>query len=185
MRNRMAAAAPVWAVAIGLSLSSAGCSYLFVQPPRDEGRPAGCTTSYLAPGVDTVLVGTNLASVFYVAAQPNVTNKGEAMAVGTAVAAFWLSSAIYGYHNVGACIDANDDERPYYPPPRPRPSWSPPPQAAASPPRFAPPGPPPAPASAPGAASQADDDDDPHPTRDPPSARARPVGKLDTPRFGE
>ena len=121
-----------WALAGLLSLS--GCSYLFVTPPHEasDGRVIGeCTTNRVAPAVDTLLVTTNALGALYAATADGVQNRGIAIGVGVGAAAFWLSSAIYGYYNTGRCSELLDDETPYsrpaphsgYVPPRPR--WQP------------------------------------------------------------
>ena len=75
-----------------------GCSVLFTRPlPRDyEHLPdrrsvavLECSTSRVPPMLDTALALSNAGAVVYVVGQDNVTNKGEAAAVGLSVAAFW------------------------------------------------------------------------------------------------
>jgi hypothetical protein len=176
-----------------------GCSYIFVQPPKDDDLHARgvltCTTTPIAPVVDSVFTLTNLLSVFYVANENNVTDKGTPMAAGLAVAAIWLSSAIYGYYNTSQCADLarEDDPGPYH---RPvhyqhavfRPPPAPPPVVPA------PAGEPEAAPSHPSVQQQEDDDDAPRPRQQPDdndpamgSGRRHPSAspRLDlTPRFG-
>ena len=85
-----------------------GCSLFFVKGVKSEDRRyfnPSCTTNAWAPTVDAVLTGTNTASAIYVAGQDHVVNKEAAVTVGLAVAAVWLSSAIYGFSNVNECRD--------------------------------------------------------------------------------
>jgi hypothetical protein len=187
-------------------LSSSGCSWLFVQPlpPNYErGDDSNCTTSRVAPVIDTIFTATNLASAIYVSGQNNVANKGSAAALGTSVAILWLSSAIYGYRSTSACEDALDDVRPSYSRPRlrlqaPPASGSPSVTFTAPWPRDSSPepspgepssGPPSAQAPRPGAptpavpagADQQRDDDDPVPR----PRRPPPAPRPDAPRFGD
>lgn len=187
---------------------ASGCSYLFVTPPHETygGHVSNCTTNRAAPVIDTIFAGTNVISAVYVAGENNVTNKETAVGLGLGVAAFWLSSAIYGYYNTSQCeaLMSEDTMRPYYPPPQPvrRRVWQPPPPPPAAPPPggpaplpppdWAPPPPPaastaapppdapgsPPPQAAPASPQQQDTDD--------PNARHRGgTGRPDmTPRFG-
>ena len=108
---------PIATALAALSMTS-GCSFLFVQPAPDDspGRQMiNCTTSQVAPVVDTILTVTNLFSVFYVASENNVSNRGTAVGVGLSVATVWLSSAIYGFYSTSQCEDLlrDDDQGPY------------------------------------------------------------------------
>jgi len=163
---------------LATGLSASGCSWIFVQPLHtdDPGKYPHCTTSRVAPAIDTVFTATNLGSVLYVAGEDNVKNKGASIAVGLSVATLWLSSAIYGYSHTSECEAAlEDDDQPRYRPPHhgyvpPRPAWTPPPAA----------GPPvPAPAQAP---------DGDVPGGGPSPARAEPdlapASRPDAPHFG-
>jgi hypothetical protein len=101
-------------------LSTSGCSWIFVQPlPPDHGddyRP--CTSSRVAPVVDTILTLTNLASALYVASENNVTNKDAAVTLGIGVGILWALSAGYGYSHTAECEEAHElDEHGYRPPP--------------------------------------------------------------------
>jgi len=178
------------AVLVALSVTAGGCSFVFVQPPKDDypsRENTNCTTSPVAPVVDTVFTVTNLLSAFYVANEDNVTNKGPAVGVGLSVAAIWLASAIYGYYNTSRCADLtrDDDVAPYprhvhlqsagyRPPPAPLPS------PAADP-------------ASPRVQQQQDDDDQPRARQqrddDPatgtgPSHKGGPARPDLTPRFG-
>ena len=147
-----------------------GCSFIFVQPPKnDDGlvRAGDCSTNVAAPAIDTVFVGTNVISAVYVAGQDNVTNKGAAIGAGIAVAGLWLSSAIYGYYYTSECKSLRESEAqgPWRParirrtvlkgPPAPRP----PAPAPGEQPPVAPAGN--TEPAAPPAANQQSDDDDP------------------------
>ncbi len=196
------------------SLSASGCSWIFVQklPPSYDPRDLpDCTSNRGAPVVDTIFTVTNLASAIYVAGENNATNKGAAVGLGTAVAALWLSSAIYGYKATSECDDAREEfnlslRRPrlwikpptYFAPPPP--TTVPPPAVAPSSPAEALPPPvsvpPPAgqgstpiepsPATSPPPAPQQEDDDDPSGR---PRTTVRPPTKAgperpNQPRFG-
>ena len=90
------------------ALSMCGCSFVLVDPPKDDlptRTTIDCTTSPLAPVIDSLLTLTNFATAGYVATQDNVANKGAAVGVGIAAGALWLSSAIYGYYNVSRCAE--------------------------------------------------------------------------------
>ncbi len=106
------------------TLPLTGCSFLFVQAPHEERGyrgVMGCTTTPVAPIIDTIFTLTNIASTAYVASEDNVTNKGTAVSVGLAVAALWLSSAMYGYYNTNRCTELQRDDyddRPYHRPVR-------------------------------------------------------------------
>lgn len=191
------------AVTALLTLSMSGCSFLFVQPPKDDyparGYTMNCTTSPVAPVFDTIFTLTNLLSAGYVAQEDNVTNKGTAVTAGLLVAGAWLSSAIYGYYNTSRCSELmNEDDSPPYRRPvhyQPRPTWRPAPVAAP---------PPPPPASAPAAepavaapaqprVQQQQDDDDGSPARRQPDSDDPTTGQPRTggtprpdlnPRFG-
>ncbi len=140
---------PFLMACVATTLPLAGCSFIFIQPPHeDDGyrRVTTCTTSPVAPIIDTIFTLTNFGSAAYVASENNVTNKGTAVAAGLAVGALWLSSAIYGYYNTNRCseLQTGDDERPYRGPVHTTGSgWGGPVAPRRAPP---PPAPPPAPA---------------------------------------
>jgi hypothetical protein len=153
---------------LSVTLSLSGCSFLFVQPPH-EGHGyrgvVGCTTTPVAPIVDTIFTLTNVASTAYVASADNLTNRGTAVAVGLAVTALWFSSAMYGYHYTYRCTELqrnDDDDRPYH---RPGRSSRLPEPIEPAPIEPAPPAPPreqvTPPAGAPVVPQQSDDDDPP------------------------
>jgi hypothetical protein len=162
-----------------LSLSStAGCSWIFVQPlPPEHGYDyQPCTSSRVAPVIDTIFTITNVASALYVGTRDNVTNKGTAVTFGLSVATLWGLSAGYGYSHTAECEAAHEiDERGYHAPPHlgapPRYYPQPPPHVVAppgSPGSWEPPvDPAVAPAASPPAAAapQQQDNDDPNASR--------------------
>jgi hypothetical protein len=161
----------VVALALAAVATTSGCSWIFVQPLREErgrGDYIDCTTNRAAPVLDTIFTLTNIASAIYVASENNVTNKGTAVTLGLSVAALWALSAGYGYSHTSECEEAMEGSgRSYYPPPRvrPRPQYyppPPPPTAAPPPPEVVvpPAGTPGAPPSPP-AAPQRQDNDEP------------------------
>jgi hypothetical protein len=82
------------------------CSYLLVEPLPENyksRRRIRCTTSRVAPVLDTVFTLTNTAGVIYVASQDNVKNKENSVLLGLSVAAIWAISAVYGYKATDAC----------------------------------------------------------------------------------
>jgi len=179
-------------IALGLvvTLSTSGCSWIFVEPlrPNDSRGPyVTCTTNRAAPVIDTIFTLTNVGSAIYVAGQDNVANKGTAVTLGLSVATLWLLSAVYGYTKTSECEEAIGGDRPpsRYPPPAPirRPATAQPPPQPLPPPTVAPaPAPAPtqqpdgsfvtpaAPAGTPPAApprQQQQDEDDPNQARRP------------------
>lgn len=102
-----------------LALCLSGCSFLFV-----DGPPIGyedmayfqCTESKVAPGADTfaALFDVVMAAGYYSRASDAVymedaeqLESAGALAIGAA--AIWAASAIYGFSNVGQCIDAKTE----------------------------------------------------------------------------
>jgi hypothetical protein len=89
-----------------LSLLAGGCSFAFVQPPKDDGpvpRASNCTSSQIAPVVDTLFTASNLVSLGYFLATSDVAHQRVALGLGLVDMALWLSSAIYGYYNTNRC----------------------------------------------------------------------------------
>lgn len=94
-----------------------GCSFTFVDTAvYDNGvlRPGECTTSFVPPVADTVLVATHLASAVFQANQQGVANKNTFIALDLAGAAVWLSSAIYGYYFTTECTNLRAEQGPHY-----------------------------------------------------------------------
>lgn len=107
-RRRLA----IGGLALGLC---SGCSATFMTPPpadaaRGHARPElGCTASYLAPIVDTVLASYQLVGVGYAATLDDsryesypISRKAD-MAVGAGFAAVFAGSAVYGYVSAARC----------------------------------------------------------------------------------
>ena len=171
------------ALLVAIVGAGSGCSWVFVQPLRDRyeyerGDFPVCTSSQLAPIVDTLFTLTNVGSAIYVAGEDNVTNKGTAVTAGLLVGAVWLSSAIYGYSKTSDCREAKE-EADYRPRRLMRPRAPPPPVGYPLPP----PAPQPSVTPSPASPGQQEDDDDPgHPR--PPKPSPPPSQKPDAPRFG-
>jgi hypothetical protein len=100
----------VFAVALGVV---SGCSFILVKAPSMTSQQAqrpDCTTSYSAPIVDTVVVGTAGLAVAWGAAQggpalrgPNdFANLAPNIALWTGLATMAVS-AVYGYVEVHRC----------------------------------------------------------------------------------
>jgi hypothetical protein len=95
-------------VLVALS-STAGCSWIFTQPLRDDRSPRDypvCTTNPAPPVIDTTIFALNAGTTIYTAAQDNVSQKALRVSVGAAAATVWLLSAIYGYSKTSACREA-------------------------------------------------------------------------------
>jgi hypothetical protein len=108
------------AIAVAVATSAAGCSFLFVDaPPRDHAsrRYFDCTSSYLAPGVDTTLGG--LLSLGVIGSMSDSSTDNQAIVEGTIVAGAALASATYGFLRASHCRDAKQAlaERLLEPPP--------------------------------------------------------------------
>ncbi|MFL5308633.1 MAG: hypothetical protein ACJ8F1_25695 [Polyangia bacterium] len=98
---------------LAAALPVTGCSFVFVQPPHDDEvrHSAGsCTSSPIAPVLDSVLTLTNLASAVYVATEKNASNRDAAVVLGVSFAALWLSSAIYGFYETSRCSELVSEE---------------------------------------------------------------------------
>jgi hypothetical protein len=90
----------------------AGCSYTFVQPLSPTHHPgdrADCTTDLTAPVVDSSVSLVYAASSAYTATRDNQAYEGLLVAAGLVNTAVWLSSAIYGYVEIGQCRAARAD----------------------------------------------------------------------------
>jgi hypothetical protein len=162
------------AVALVVPSATAGCSWIFTQPLREDRSPYDypvCSTNPVPPVIDTAIFMLNAGTTIYTAAQDNVSAKALRVTVGTTTAALYLLSAIYGYSKISACASAIGDHETG----TPRPAFGtggevflqqPPPP----PPRSRQP-------QQPG-----DDGEDPQPTKPPP--HPLPIEKPDAPRFG-
>ena len=100
--------------------STAGCSWTFTQPLREDRSPYDypvCSTSLTPPAIDTLLFATNAATTLYLGTQDNVSDKTLRLSLGAGAATIWLLSAIYGYAETSACAEAVDaHERGYHRP---------------------------------------------------------------------
>jgi hypothetical protein len=89
--------------------STAGCSWVFTQPLREDRSPYDfpvCSTSLAPPTIDTLLFVTNAATTLYLGTEDNVSDKTLRLSVGAGAATLWLLSAIYGYTKTSACSEA-------------------------------------------------------------------------------
>jgi len=159
------------ALMLGALSSTAGCSWLFVQPLREDRSPYDypvCSTNPVPPVIDTALFMLNTGTTIYTAAQDNVSSKALRISAGTTAAALYLLSAIYGYSKISECMAAigsheTGNHRPafgtggevFLPPPPPR-SQQP----------------------------QQPDDDEQDPQHPKPRPHPVPIEKPDAPRFG-
>ena len=121
----MSRSAPSFAIVALVVVMTTGCSMLTVQGPRRDrwpGAPLQCTTSYVAPMIDTVLtagviaLGAGVASL--IMNRPCGDDDAVACGFGTALfVGLWLpvplagtalatASAGRGYGTVSACRDA-------------------------------------------------------------------------------
>jgi hypothetical protein len=110
---------PTFHLTLGLTLllvmgggCLAGCSYTFVRPLSPTHHPGDlpdCTTGPTAPLVDSAVALVYAGSSAYVATRDNVAYKGLAVTAGLLNTAIWLSSAIYGYVEIGECRAAKQD----------------------------------------------------------------------------
>ncbi len=152
--------------------ATAGCSWIFTQPLREDRSPYDdpvCSTNPAPPVIDTAAFMLNAGTTIYTAAQDNVSHKALRVSAGVTAATLWLVSAIYGYGKISECMAAIDSH-----------------DAGDRHPAFGTGGevflrqpPPPPPPRQPG---QPDDDEDPrHPKLRP---HPIPIEKPDAPRFG-
>lgn len=98
-----------------LGLGSLGCSVAFMTPaPADAGRARArpqvdCTSSHIAPIIDSVLASYELAGVAYAATLDDsryrnypISRQAD-MAIGAGFAALFAGSAIYGFVSAAHC----------------------------------------------------------------------------------
>jgi hypothetical protein len=112
-----------------------------------------CTTSKVAPVLDTVFAGLEVARTGYALSQTEADYQGQPLSrgadigLGAAFVALFASSAIYGYLKTGSCADAKEQQerarQRFLAPPPP-----PPPPPALTPSSAPPPPPPPPPVEA-------------------------------------
>jgi hypothetical protein len=115
---------PFVAAAVWVAGTVAGCSFAFVQRPPPAARPAsgavGCTSTYLSPIMDSVLVALAVGNVAANEAvgnaalrQPYTVGNIATAATFTALTAAVVVSAAYGYVEVHACRE--DEAVPFKP----------------------------------------------------------------------
>lgn len=88
---------------------TAGCSWIFTQPLRDDRLPDDypvCSINPAPPLIDTALFALNAGTTIYTAAKDNVSQKALRVSLGATAATLWLLSAVYGYSNTSACRTA-------------------------------------------------------------------------------
>jgi uncharacterized membrane protein len=92
-----------------LVLVTSGCSFLFVTPPPSPPSRRECTTSRLAPVLDSIAAGYEIFRTGYAIAAPDevydrigVPREAD-IAVGAGLSALFVGSAIYGYVNTAEC----------------------------------------------------------------------------------
>jgi hypothetical protein len=107
-------------VACAVAVALCGCSFVAVrrppQSPPPPGAPLECTQSRVAPAFDTVgailvpLVGLSAAAVCELeqsqqswASEPMDLHCGNIVWATAGVTAAYVASAIYGFHETGAC----------------------------------------------------------------------------------
>ena len=69
--------------------STAGCSWIFTQPLRDDRSPNDdpvCSTNPAPPVIDTALSALNAGTAIYAAAQDNVSQKAVRVSLGATAA---------------------------------------------------------------------------------------------------
>src|SRR5450631_553119 len=89
--------------------STAGCSWTFTQPLRDNRPPFDypvCSTNPVPPVIDSAVFVLNAGTTIYTVAQDNVSQKALRVSVGAAAATLWLLSAVYGYRKTSECTAA-------------------------------------------------------------------------------
>ena len=89
--------------------STAGCSWIFTQPLRDDRSPSDypvCSTNLAPPVIDTAVFLLNAGTTIYTAQADNVSHKALGVSIGAAAATLWLLAAVYGYGKVSACDEA-------------------------------------------------------------------------------
>jgi hypothetical protein len=121
---KFGSAFPVVAAAVWVAGTVAGCSFAFVQRPPPAARPAsgavGCTSTYLSPIMDSVLVALVVGNVAASEAVGDAALRPPYTVVNIAAAATFAAltaaaavSAAYGYVEVHACRE--DEAVPFKP----------------------------------------------------------------------
>lgn len=95
-------------VALMLVLATSGCSFVFVTPAAPPSKRE-CTSSRLAPVLDTVFAGYEAVRTGYAIFRPNdvyeelgVPREAD-IAVGAGLTAAFVGSAVYGYVKTAEC----------------------------------------------------------------------------------
>lgn len=110
-------------MALSLTVFANGCSLVFVRPPRPGGGtgPAGCTTSKVAPVLDTAFAGWQAVRIIFAATASEDSYKGAALTreadllIGVLLGVVGASSAIYGFRAVDECRGSGEYANPYGP----------------------------------------------------------------------
>jgi hypothetical protein len=123
------------AVLLALAGPASGCSFLFVTrppPPAERGRNFDCTSSNVAPVIDTLIAGWQVIRTVIALSAPEsaYTNaplsRGADIGVGIGLLGLFAASAGTGYNATSECREALADSEPPSYRPRPRPSsWKP------------------------------------------------------------
>jgi hypothetical protein len=112
------------ALLVSLTLLGNGCSLLFVKPARPGARgagPGGCTTSKVAPVLDTVFASWQAVRIGIAATASEDAYRGAAlsreadMLIGVLLGIVGASSAIYGFNAVDECRGSGEYVSPYAP----------------------------------------------------------------------
>ena len=123
------------AMALALTVPSAGCSFIFVtKPPAPEERPRNvdCTTSNVAPVIDTLIAGwqvlrTVIALTASESAYANAPiGRGADVGIGIGLFSLFAASAGTGFSWTSDCREMIGDSEPATSRPRPRPRLQPP-----------------------------------------------------------
>jgi hypothetical protein len=93
-----------------LVVTSSGCSLIFVKPPSRD-SPGQCTSSKLAPVVDSIVTGLQVGRTAYAVAAPDSVyedpdapiSREVDVGFGVGLSALFLGSAIYGFANTSKC----------------------------------------------------------------------------------
>jgi hypothetical protein len=101
------------AVCIVLAPFTASCSFLFVQPLKTNDNvraaPLKCTTSNVAPGLDTVIAGWQVVRIMLAAGASEAdyagtgSSQGADITLGILFGALAVGSAIYGFNATDEC----------------------------------------------------------------------------------
>lgn len=102
-------------LSIGLLSTTSGCSFLFVRGPPDApppGKAIHCSTSRVAPVLDSIFAGLEVARVGIDAASSDAQfqgapiNRGTDIALGAAFGVLFAVSAGYGFTTTDRCSRA-------------------------------------------------------------------------------